>query len=255
MCYFKLFQCEKLITINKINSSCCSFYDLSMLFIDFFLLLLCIFIASILKGNKPRVMKVMKLNKLTDEELWAKFRDYDDESFSQIYANNSKKLYLYGLKLTTNYTLIEDVIQDLFSDLLRNRRKLGVTNNINFYLLKSFKRLLQRKLQKEKRYNLNENSDPYVFEITYSIEHDIISSETDNLKIQSLRQAMNQLTPRQKEAIYLKFTEELEYGEISEMMDMSIEACRNLIWRAIKSLKESIKGNISVILFYLNSLS
>lgn len=196
----------------------------------------------------------MKIKNLTDEELWAKFRDGNDESFSLIYAKNSKKLYLYGLKLTSNHTLIEDVIQDLFSDLLRKRRNLGDTNNINFYLLKSFKRLLLRQLQRERRYNLNENCDAYVFDITYSIEHDIISNETANFKLKSLSQAISQLTPRQKEAIYLKFTEELEYGEISEMMDMSIEACRNLIYRAIKSLKDSINGNRSILLFYFQKI-
>ena len=191
----------------------------------------------------------MELKMQTDEELWAKFKDYDDESFSLIYSRNSKRLYLYGLKFTSNHTLIKDVIQDLFSDLLRNRRNLGDTNNINYYLLKSFKRLLQRQLQKERRYIHNErnsihneNCDNYVFDITYSIEQDIISTETANFKLQSLHQAISQLTPCQKEAIYLKFTEELEYVEISEIMNMSIESCRNLIWRSIKSLKTSING-------------
>jgi len=182
----------------------------------------------------------MKLLKLADKEIWAKFKNGDNEALSLIYAENSKKLYLYGLKLTANHSIIEDSIQDLFCDLVRNRRKLGDTNSIQFYLIKSFKRKLQRQLQKEKRYNLKDNDEEYVFEITYSIEHDIILEEKSNQKVKSLHKALNVLTPRQKEAVYLKFTEGLEYEEISEMMDMSIESCRNLIYRAIKSLKDSL---------------
>ena len=182
----------------------------------------------------------MKLLKPEDKEIWANFKNGDNDSLSLIYAENSRRLYLYGLKLTTNHSIIEDSIQDLFSDLVKNRKKLGDTDNIQFYLIKSFKRRLQRELQKEKRYNLKDNEEEYVFEITYSIEHDIILEEESSLKVKSLKKALNSLTPRQKEVVYLKFTEGLNYEDISEMMDMSIESCRNLIYKAIKSLKDSL---------------
>lgn len=178
-------------------------------------------------------------------EIWTKFKKGDNEALSLIYTEYTKNLYLYGLKLTVNHPIIEDSIQDLFSDMVRNRRNLGDTDNIQFYLIKSFKRRLQRQLQKEKRYNLKDNDEDYVFGITYSIEHDIILEEKSNQKLKSLHKALNDLTPRQKEAIYLKFMEKLEYEKISEMMDMNIVSCRNLIYRAIKSMKDFI---------YINSL-
>lgn len=196
----------------------------------------------------------MNLFQPLDTELWTKFRNGDDDALASIYSENSKKLYLYGLKLTPNHSIIEDAIHDLFSDLVRNRRKLGDTNNIQFYLIKSFKRRLLRQIQKEKRYNLSANEDEYDFEITYSIEHDIILEENATQKISLLRKALTDLSPRQKEAIYLRFTEELEYEEIAEMLEMNIESCRNLIYRAIKSLKDSFQGNKSFILFFFRKL-
>lgn len=185
-----------------------------------------------------------------DRDIWARFKLGDDESLNLIYAQNSKKLYLFGLKLTPNHTIVEDSIQDLFSDLARSRKKLGDTDNIYFYLLKSFKRRLVRQLQKEKRYSLKKNDEAYVFDITYSIEQDIIHKENTNQKLQSLYRAITFLTPRQKEAVYLRFTEELEYTEIAEMMEMSIEACRNLISKAIKSLKNALHGDTSILFFF-----
>jgi RNA polymerase sigma factor (sigma-70 family) len=187
-----------------------------------------------------------------DSEVWSGFRNGDDKSLSLIYSENSKRLYLYGLKFTKNQTIIEDAIQDLFSDLVRNRKNLGTTDNIQFYLIKSFKRRLLRALLQEKRYNLNEKDEDYVFEITYSIEHDIILEEQADQKLKYLQKALNNLTPRQKEAVYLKFTEGLAYEEISELMGMSVEACRNLIYKAIKTLKESVQvsGATSVFLFF-----
>lgn len=196
----------------------------------------------------------MKFPKPIDTKIWEKFKDGDNESLSIIYSKHSRRLYLYGLKLTTYRSIVEDAIQDLFSDLIRNRRKLGDTDNIQFYLIKSFKRRLQRQLQKEKRYNLQDNDEEYSFGVTYSIEQTIILEESSNQKINFLRKALNELTPRQKEAIYLKFTEELEYEEIAEIMEMSIESCRNLIYRSIRSLKDSFHRNKSLILFFLKKL-
>ena len=193
----------------------------------------------------------MKLPQLTDTEIWSKFKEGDDDALSLIYSENSGKLYLYGLKITTNHSIIEDSIQNLFSDLVRNRKQLGDTDNVQFYLLKSFKRKLIRELQKEKKHDLSNPAEDYMFEITYSVEHEIILEEKSTAKLFLLNRALKELTPRQKEAIYLKFTEELEYVEIAEMLEMSIEACRNLIYRGIKSLKDSFKENKSLILFFL----
>jgi RNA polymerase sigma factor (sigma-70 family) len=55
-----------------------------------------------------------------------------------------------------------------------------------------------------------------------------------------LQKALAGLSPRQKEAVYLKITEELDYLQIAEMMDISVVSCRNLIAKAIKSLKEAL---------------
>jgi len=193
----------------------------------------------------------MKLIKPSDTEVWTKFKNGNDEALSLIFSENSKKLYLYGLKLTANHTIIEDSIQDLFSDLVRNRKNLGPTDNIHFYLIKSFKRRLQRQIQKEKRYNLKDNTEDYVFDITYSIEHDIILEEKSNHKLALLNKALSELSSRQKEAIYFRFTEGLGYEQIAEIMEMNVESCRNLIYRSIKSLKDSLCGNVSIVLFFL----
>lgn len=190
-----------------------------------------------------------------DRDIWSRFKSGDDESLTLVYSENFKKLYLFGMKITTNQTIVEDSIQDLFSDLVRNRKKLGDTNNIHFYLLKSFKRKLVRQLQKENRYRLKNKDEDFEFNITYSVEHFIIQNETADLKFQSLQLAIAKLKPRQKEAIYLRFTEELEYNEIAEMMEMSIESCRNLLFRAIKSLRDSLKGDTSIFLFFLKKLT
>jgi RNA polymerase sigma factor (sigma-70 family) len=186
-----------------------------------------------------------------DSIKWASFLNGNDQAFTDIYSVYSVKLFRYGLKITANHSVIEDAIQDLFSELIRNRRTLGQTNNILFYLMKAFKRKLLRHLQKENRFGNTTLNAGHDFLVTYSIEHEIISDELSKQKADLLIHALKELTPRQKEAIYLRYTQELEYKEISEVMEMSIEACRNLISKAIKALKDAIQGEKASALIFL----
>ena len=46
------------------------------------------------------------------------------------------------------------------------------------------------------------------------------------------------LTDRQKEAVYLRFIQELEYEEVANLLDMTAPAVRKLISRAIKRMRD-----------------
>ncbi len=179
--------------------------------------------------------------KLSDAVKWEKYKEGDDEVLSIIYNENAKSLYRYGLKFTSNRDLIEDVIQDLFTKLIINRKNLGQTDNIRFYLIKSFKNKLLRELKKELRYDRLSESENYPFEVRYSVEHEIIIDESIQFKAVRLIELLKHLSSHQREAIYLKFTLGLSYYEISQVMNMSVESSRNLIYRAIKSLRKSIE--------------
>jgi len=108
-------------------------------------------------------------------------------------------------------------------------------------------------MQTEKRFVSDEELQEYHFEVTWSIEHELILEEISEQKSKMLLKALNKLTPRQKEALYLRFTKELDYKEVAGLMDISVEACRNLISKAISTLKRWIeeKGGGSAVLFVM----
>lgn len=176
----------------------------------------------------------------SDANIWKLFKEGDENAFTTIYARYSKNLYYYGLKFTRNHSIIEDSLQDLFFELARNRKSIGQTDNILRYLLTSFRHKLIRKLKSEYRYDLKNSSEEFDFEVMYSIEHDMVLEDKSNYRNMLFVHALKELSPRQNEAIYLKFNSGLTYEEISDILEMSVESCRNLICRAIRSLKEKI---------------
>ncbi len=123
---------------------------------------------------------------------------------------------------------------------MRNKATIGSTNNIKLYLLKSFRHKLLRLLKKEKRYTDDSMSDVH-FGVYLSVEENIIENEADQLKWLRLNSAFERLSPRQREALYLRFKKELEYEEVADILEMSVEACRNLIYRAVKSVRTMIE--------------
>lgn len=175
-----------------------------------------------------------------DNVIWDDFRAGNPKTCSFIYHQFSRILYQYGFRFTTDRNLIEDAIQDLFIDLIRNNATIGSTDNIKLYLLKSFRRKLLRLLKREKRYSDDSVSDAH-FGIYLSVEENIIENEADQLKWLRLNNALEKLSSRQREALYLRFKKELEYEEVAEILGMSVEACRNLIYRAVKAIRRMIE--------------
>jgi RNA polymerase sigma factor (sigma-70 family) len=188
-----------------------------------------------------------------DSEIWTSFLGGEEWAISFIYSEYAENLYRYGLKFTSNTHLVEDTLQDLFTDLIRSRSKLGQTDHILFYLLKMFKRRLLRKLQSENRFVDDKGLKNNAFDVKWSVEQDLIMKEVSDERIIVLLNALNELTPRQKEVIYLRFNKELDYKEISELMDISVESCRNLISKSYQVLKNFIthKGGNPAIFFIL----
>ena len=186
-----------------------------------------------------------------DTILWERFKNGNVEAFSVIYHQFFQILYQYGFRFTQNQELIEDAVQDLFVDLFRNRSTIGTTDNIKLFLLKSFRRKLLRHLKKESRYT-EEIASEISFGIHLSPEDNLIVDETEQLKWIRFNKALEKLSHRQREAIYLRFKKELSYEEVAEILGMSVEACRNLICRAIKSIRHLLgEETLSIAMFFI----
>ena len=177
-----------------------------------------------------------------DSFIWNKFRKGNDLYFKEIYQTHIKYLLQYGLKFTNDREFVKDCIHDLFVDLYSHRETLGETNKIRPYLFICLKRKIIRSLRQTQN-NISLNIEELPFLVDYSLEKNIDFEETEQLKKKLLSEALNNLSSRQKEVIYLRFIEELEYEEISQLLEINYQSARNLIHRAIEQLREIITSS------------
>ena len=72
----------------------------------------------------------------------------------------------------------------------------------------------------------------------FSHETLLINKQESEEKAARVIAAMQQLSNRQKEIIYLKFYQELNYEEVSEIMGINYQVARNLFHQSVKALRK-----------------
>ncbi len=178
-----------------------------------------------------------------EEELryWNQFRMGDENAYASLYQSYVHILYQYCSQFTFDKPLIKDCIHDLFVELWKNRRTLGDTTSVRFYLMASIKRKLVRHLNILQKHTSNEDIPVEYWKInTPSHERDLISEEEMTATNLHLNKAMDYLPRRQREAIFLKFYMNMNNQEIADLMKINIQSVYNLVFGALSNLKKNM---------------
>jgi RNA polymerase sigma factor (sigma-70 family) len=73
-----------------------------------------------------------------------------------------------------------------------------------------------------------------------SAEEEIIVNEIKDERIYKLSQYINLLSKKQRQGLFLRFNEEMDYEDIAKIMNVSVQTSRTTIYRAIKALRNSM---------------
>jgi len=177
---------------------------------------------------------------LTDSELWGLFKKGDEAAFKTIYFKNYPLLYQYALNISKDEHVSDDVIQDMFSSLWHTRRNLGVAVSIKAYLLSSLRRRVLLKLKQIRRKQVLA-LELFTFnpDIEFSPEMVMIREEGDFFKRSIVKEALNQLSKRQKEVIYLRFYQDIPYKEVAKVMGINYQSVLNYCQAALQVLRNN----------------
>ncbi|MBD8489100.1 sigma-70 family RNA polymerase sigma factor [Echinicola sp. CAU 1574] len=181
-----------------------------------------------------------KFENSTDKELWEYVKLNNEDAFMFLYDNRVDDLYRYAQRITQNFDLIEDSIQEVFTRLWENRQKIIITESFKFYVLRTFKRELLLQVKKASKITLLEKTSCSM-SIANNSEAVIIEDEISNGKMDLLRRSMEHLSKRQREALHLRYIDSMSYEEVAEIMNIQVPTLYNMIFRAIKILKQDFK--------------
>lgn len=179
----------------------------------------------------------MDFSKQTDAAIWKLISGGSDPAFVYVYETYSEVLFRYGLRITTDKTLIEDSVHDVFLRIWTKRSLLTISCSLKFYLIRAFRRDLIKKVQEIRKKRFAELSEvDRHWEVSFQellLENQIILESNENVKA-----AINHLSDRQREAVFLRYIEGLEYQQIAELMQVKVISLYNLIQKALKNLSQ-----------------
>lgn len=182
--------------------------------------------------------------------IWQSFLSGDKEAFAYLYNKHVQALYKYGTKLCYDEELVKDAIQEVFLDLYLKRKKNSIApDNLRFYLILALKRNLIKKLQYNRKL-IGEEACKMLFDPDYNIEKSIIENENERHLYQRITRMLKKLPAGQKEALYLRFIESMEYAEIAQVLNITIESVRKQVYRALTSIRNEFGGK-GIILWVL----
>jgi len=186
-----------------------------------------------------------------DVRLWIILKEGGDHAFTHLYNQYFDCLCRYGKRITDDKELIEDSLQDLFVEIWRSRENLPAVHSVRYYLYKRLKRKIIKKLiDRRKAPLVNNVLEEYNFTIVFSKESELISQQFSECQQRKLLNALNALTRRQKEAITLRFYDGLTNQEVAGLLSMDTRSVRNLIYRAMLTLKKEMR-KVALLLYAL----
>ena len=190
----------------------------------------------VLQHQINRINAMMEQTNHSTDTLLASFQAGNMAAFSQLYNLHINVLFNYGLKLTIDKELLKDCIHDIFVKLYTKKDELGTIDNLRSYLFISLKNKLCDELRRRMYM-----SDTAVEEVSIStptdVEDDYMEEEQRKNEFSLVRRLLDQLSPRQREALTLYYIEEKKYEDICEIMNMNYQSVRNLMHRGLPKLR------------------
>ncbi len=180
----------------------------------------------------------MSTENYLDQLILKALRANDDKALSHLFESQYNRLFRSGVKLGADSELVKESIQAVFRDLWQYRHTLSDIQSFEAYLKTALKRRIFKELSKQQKTKLSDES--YLAEQILSVpsyEEILIEQQTQSIVKQQLILVLEQLTPRQKEIVMLKYFEELTYPEIAERTSLQIDSIYKTLHEAIKKLK------------------
>lgn len=172
--------------------------------------------------------------KTSDEALVAKALEGNNRAWDKLITRYEKKIYNYGLRMTGNPDDALDLMQEVFLSVYRNLSgyrqdapfgawlfRIAAHRATDFYR----RRKPVEPIGDEDRLEENREANP----------EQLLAIHENNRQILQL---LEQLTPKQRVVVEMKFFQEQTFEEMSTVLDVSTNTLKSRFYGALERLKQ-----------------
>jgi len=177
-----------------------------------------------------------------ESDLKNKFIAGDKDAFAWVYKNYCKKVYNYAFLITSDEAMSEDIVQDVFIKLWREKEKLlNVHFDSYFYIL--YRNHILDVLRKEKRRKRNNVGWASLVDTIANDDVFVMSFET---KQQSVFVALQEVPEVPRKIIDLRLQGKRN-PQIAKLLNKNPVTVRKQFYLGVKILKAKIKNQVRLL--------
>lgn len=178
-----------------------------------------------------------KIEHLSDDEIIAFYRSHPDNKYvGELYKRYGHLVFGTCLNYVKNKEDAEDIVMDIFVSLGNKLNKYKVTYFKSWLYMLTKNECLSRLRKKKHSLTLTERN-------TVADENEIYFKKVEEIKLSSLEEAINELSPPQDEAIKLFYIQQLTYKEISDQLTLPLKKVKSAIQNGKRNLKIKLMEN------------
>ena len=175
-----------------------------------------------------------------DDELIAGIKNGSEAAFKLLFDSFHMKIYTVSRRMGMTNDEAEDVIQDSFLQLWKQKETINEELSIHGLLYTIAKRITLKKLQEKKNYQTVDYTESNNLPgFSNKTQEDIGFSETKY----HVNEAIDELPDQQRTVFLMNFSNGLSAHEIAEQLQVSRRTVENQIFRARKVLKAALLKN------------
>lgn len=155
----------------------------------------------------------------------------DEQSFRLFYERTARPLQAYLVHATGSQVAAEDLLQEAYLRLIRADVRVNDENHRKNYLFRIATNLLRDRYRRRR---------PPADELTEA--RDPADQEADIQRRNDLSKALRELTPRERQLLWLAYVEGMSHNEIAAAVGLKSGSIRPLLFRARRRMAEVLQG-------------
>ena len=180
---------------------------------------------------------VERLTRIADEAVEA--LQMDEDTFRAFYDRTARQVWAYLARITGDRSLADDLLQESFYRFLRAERRFESESHRRNYLF----RIATNLAHDRHRRSRGAISVPVPSEHEPNALVDGTDIAADTERRSDLARAMAQLTPREREMLWLAYAQGSSHEEIAGTLGLKKSSIKILLFRARRRLAAALGGN------------
>lgn len=186
------------------------------------------------------------ISRLTDEELAISYVRGNNRAFDELLSRNQSKLFSYILFVVRDEDKANDLFQETFVKVITKLHQGRYVDSGKFgaWIMRIAHNVIMDWYREQRSRNLIEPTDEN--DLSNLSGNEILDSNVENRYVNDqimvdVKNMMNMLPPTQREAVFMRFYQDLSFKEIAETTGVSINTSLGRMRYAILNLRRMSK--------------